>query len=197
MSSQNNKNNDESLDRRGFLKSVSATSLTLGAATQAFAAKSIGKMSNRVIGANDRINVGVIGCGGRGRYDAQAFAQYGVKNENSCQIVARMRRVREAQGRRRKSTRSKATWTIANCSIRSEIDAVVIATPDHWHGKMAMDAMDTGKDVYLEKPMVHTNEEARQLGGHGEGDQADSAGRARRPRRRISGGRRRRPSPTA
>ena len=43
------------------------------------------------------------------------------------------------------------------------MDAVVIATPDHWHGKMALDAMDQGKDVYLEKPMVHTNDEARQL----------------------------------
>lgn len=78
--------NNDSLDRRGFLKSVSATGIALGAATQAFAAKSIGKMSNRIIGANDRINIGVIGCGGRGSSDAQSFANFGLKFENSCQL---------------------------------------------------------------------------------------------------------------
>src|SRR5580700_2139260 len=81
--------NNDSLDRRGFLKSVSATGLTIGAATSAFAAKTSSKMSGgRVIGANDRINIGVIGCGGRGAYDAQAFAQFGQKNNNTCQVVA-------------------------------------------------------------------------------------------------------------
>src|SRR5256884_9799874 len=81
--------NNDSLDRRGFLKSVSATGLTLTTATSTFAAKTSSKMSGgRVIGANDRINVGVIGCGGRGSYDAQAFAQFGQKNNNACQVVA-------------------------------------------------------------------------------------------------------------
>src|ERR1035437_5314618 len=74
MSDQTSNDNNASLDRRDFLKTVTVTGATLGAASQAFAAKSLGKMSNRVIGANDRINIGVIGCGGRGSSDANSFA---------------------------------------------------------------------------------------------------------------------------
>src|SRR5437016_5935382 len=155
---------DQSLGRRGFLKSVGATGLTLGAASSAFAAKTSSKMSGgRVIGANDRINVGVIGCGGRGAYDASAFDQFGQKHSNACQIVAacdvwekRKRQVVERY-------KVKGYLDYRELLNQPDLDAVVIATPDHWHGKMAMDAMDHGKDVYLEKPMVHTNDEARQL----------------------------------
>jgi predicted dehydrogenase len=155
---------NENLDRRGFLKSVGATGLTLGATTSAFAAKSSSKTNgSRVIGANDRINVGVIGCGGRGRYDAQAFTQYAERNNNACQVVA----VCDVYAKRTKQTaeahKAKGYSDYRELLNHSDLDAVVIATPDHWHAKMALDAMDAGKDVYLEKPMVHTNDEARQL----------------------------------
>src|ERR1022692_1685415 len=151
------------LDRRGFLKSVSATGLTLAAARSAIAAKTAGKMSGgRVVGANDRINIGVIGCGGRGSYVADAFNAFGKKN-NACQIVAAC----DVYEKRKKMVAIKfdvkGYRDYREVLDRSDVDAVVIATPDHWHAKMAMDAMDKGKDVYLEKPMVHTNEEARQL----------------------------------
>ena len=151
------------LDRRGFLKSVSATGLTLAAATTAIAAKTASKMSGgRVIGANDRINVGIIGCGGRGSYVADAFHDFGKKN-NACRIVAAC----DVYEKRKKAVAVKfdvkGYRDYRELLNQSDVDAVVVATPDHWHAKMAMDAMDKGKDVYLEKPMVHTNDEARQL----------------------------------
>ncbi len=149
------------LDRRDFLKSVGATGLTLGA-TSAFA-KSSARSEGRVIGANDRINIGVIGVGGRGSYDAGAFSHYGQQHNNACQIVAVCdvyeKRKREAAERHK----VKGYLDYRELLAQPDIDAVIIATPDHWHAKMALDAMDNGKDVYLEKPMVHTNDEARQL----------------------------------
>jgi predicted dehydrogenase len=154
---------NDPLDRRGFLKSVSATGLTLAAATSAIAAKTASKMSGgRVVGANDRINVGIIGCGGRGSYVADAFHDFGKKN-NACQIVAAC----DVYEKRKKAVAVKfdvkGYRDYRELLNQSDVDAVVVATPDHWHAKMAMDAMDKGKDVYLEKPMVHTNDEARQL----------------------------------
>ena len=153
-----------SFDRRDFLKTVGATGLALGTAGSALAAKSGTKTAGgRVIGANDRINIGVIGCGGRGEYDAQAFARYGEQHNNACQVVAvcdvyekRKRRVAERH-------KAKGYMDYRELLAHPDLDAVIVATPDHWHAKMALDAMDKGKDVYLEKPMVHTNDEARQL----------------------------------
>ncbi|MBZ5624283.1 MAG: Gfo/Idh/MocA family oxidoreductase [Acidobacteriia bacterium] len=151
-----------SFDRRDFLKSVGATGLAMGAVNTAFAAKSSSKTTGgRVIGANDRINVALIGCGGRGSGDAQTFARVG--QDSNCQIVA----VCDVYEKRKRlaAERHKVTGYLDYREVlgRSEVDAVIVATPDHWHAKMALDAMDKGKDVYLEKPMVHTNDEARML----------------------------------
>jgi len=153
----------ESLDRRDFLKTVGATGLTLGAANSAFAGKTGTKMTGgRVLGANDRINIGVLGVGGRGFSDARDFARFGQQN-NACQIVAVCDVYEKRKKRAADLHKVPGYLDYREVLAKSDVDAVIIATPDHWHAKMALDAMDKGKDVYLEKPMVHTNEEARQL----------------------------------
>ena len=154
---------NDSLDRRGFLKTVSVTSAALTAAAGSVYAKSSAKSASRVIGANDRINIGVIGCGGRGRYDAQAFSAFAKKNNDCCQIVAACDVYEKRKRMTAEQHKVKGYLDYRELLNQSDLDAVIVATPDHWHGKIATDAMDHGKDVYLEKPMVHTNEEARDL----------------------------------
>ncbi len=152
-----------SYDRRDFLKTVGATGLTLEAAKSALASKSATKATGgRVIGANDRINVGIIGCGSRAGSVSRTFAQLG-QADNSCQIVAACDVYEKRKREMAERYKAKAYTDYRELLQQPDIDAVYIATPDHWHAKNAIDAMDHGKDVYLEKPMVHTNEEARQL----------------------------------
>ncbi len=133
----------------------------LGAARNAFG-QAPQAATGKVMGANDRISLGVLGVGGRGNYLARAFSQFGEKT-GACRVVAvcdvyekRKQAAAEAYG-------AEGYLDYREVLNREDVDAVVIATPDHWHAKMALEAMDKGKDVYLEKPMCHTIEEAKQL----------------------------------
>ena len=153
----------DACNRRDFVKTAAAVSAALGAAGKSLAKPAkMARASGRVIGANDRINVAAIGVGGRGSHVAQTFAELGAKN-NSCQIVA----VCDVWERRRRQMseklKCKGTLDYREILADKEVDAVIIATPDHWHAPIALAALDSGKDVYLEKPMCHTVEEAKQL----------------------------------
>ena len=154
----------DSVDRRSFIRTAGGAGIALGMAGSAMAARG-GKSTqgSRVIGANDRIQVGVVGVGGRGSYVARAFQQYGEKNNNTCQIVA----VCDVYEKRKKMAaerlNAKGYLDYRELLQQPGIDAVIVATPDHWHAKIALAAMDAGKDVYCEKPMCHTNDEIKQL----------------------------------
>ncbi len=156
----------DQFDRRDFLKRTGTLSAGVAAASSSFAKanKANHKMnSSRVIGANDRINIALIGCGGRGQSDAHSFTEYAQNNSNACQIVA----VCDVYEKRKRETaeryKAKAYSDYRDVLAVSDVDAVIVATPDHWHARIALDAMDGGKDVYLEKPMCHTIEEAKKL----------------------------------
>ena len=149
--------------RRDFLKRTGGLAAGSALAVNAFAKANNKINSARVIGANDRINIGLIGCGGRGSSDAQSFTEYADKHKNTCQVVA----VADVYEKRKRTQadryKAKGFTDYRELLALSEVDAVIIATPDHWHAPIALEAMGQGKDVYLEKPMCHTIAEVRQL----------------------------------
>jgi hypothetical protein len=172
------------VNRRNFIKSAAAVGATFGAAKNVFGKAS--RAPGRVIGANDTINVGVIGVGGRGNYLASAFTRFG-ETSGACKVVA----VSDVYEKRKRAAaeRYKADGYLDYREIinRNDIDGVLIATPDHWHAKIALEAMDKGKDVYLEKPMCHTLDETRRNWSRPSGKPSGSCRSARRPPPATSG----------
>ncbi|MDZ7636691.1 MAG: Gfo/Idh/MocA family oxidoreductase [Bryobacterales bacterium] len=152
---------DHPLNRRDFVRASAAAGATLGVAGTAMA-NSNKLNTGRVIGANDRINVGVLGVGGRGTYVGRAFAKVGQETSNA-QIVAVSDVYQKRVNRNKEFHKCDGYLDYREIIARKDVDAVIVATPDHWHAKMALEAMDAGKDVYLEKPMCHTLDEIRQL----------------------------------
>ncbi len=110
---------------------------------------------NRVA-ANDRIQIGAIGLGGRGTADVhEALGVGGVALVSAADLYAgRRTRAREVFGKD-----LFVTADYRELLARKDIDAVMVATTDHWHARASIDAMQAGKDVYCEKPMVHAIEE--------------------------------------
>jgi len=111
--------------------------------------------STRVFGANDTIRVGVIGAGNRTKGLLEAADKCG-----PYQIVA----VSDVYGPNRDAIKERSNGLASTHLdyrevLDSDIDAVIIGSPDHWHVPMALDALKAGKDVYLEKPVTHTIEE--------------------------------------
>ncbi|MCX6595342.1 MAG: Gfo/Idh/MocA family oxidoreductase [Acidobacteria bacterium] len=144
-------------NRREFL----ATAGALGVTAKSFAAAKPAA-SGRVLGANDRINIGVIGTGGRGFYVAREFSKVGEGKGNArIAMVCDVYQKRVTKGK--EAYKCDGTLDYREVLAKSDIDAVIVATPDHWHAPIALAAMDAGKDVYLEKPMCHTVDEARRL----------------------------------
>ena len=134
--------------RRKFLQ-LSAAALT------AAAAKPLMAYGDRIQGANDRIRMAIIGTGNRGGRVFDSLARHA-----DCQFLA----AAEVNKAKLDAWMTPARQTF-NLQVygdyrrildRKDVDAVLIATPDHWHSQMTVDAISAGKDVYTEKPASNT-----------------------------------------
>jgi predicted dehydrogenase len=149
------KNKDSS--RRNFIKKMAASAAAVAAGTAAFAADDniirFTLSKKRAFSANDNVNIALIGAGGMGTQDTiTALSVPGIKIVAACDLYdGRLKDAREKWGKDLFTTRSYKE--VLN---RRDIDAVIVATPDHWHQQISIDAMKAGKHVYCEKPMVHS-----------------------------------------
>src|SRR5688572_29136853 len=115
-------------------------------------ALSTGAASYQAIkGANERIRTAIIGAGGRGRYLTGEFKEIGAEMMAVCDMYE----PNLEAGLKVANTGAKSFSDYKKLLEDKTIDAVIVATPDHWRARMVIDAVEAGKDVYVEKPMAH------------------------------------------
>lgn len=148
--------------RRAFLKkaALGASALSFGSVLEGMSAKSY----SNIKGASDKIRVAAIGVNSRGGALAANFAkQQGCEIAYVCDVDSRAiakcaDAVTKIQGHKPKTEKD-----FRKALESKDVDAVIIATPDHWHAPAALMAMQAGKDVYLEKPCSYCPEEGEIL----------------------------------
>ncbi|MFN0085617.1 MAG: Gfo/Idh/MocA family protein [Blastocatellia bacterium] len=142
----------ESINRRSFIA---------GAGSVAGASLLTAKSYGRVIGANERIQLGIVGSGGRGRSVMGSFRKFSDQCEfiHVCDVYEP--NVAAALKLSREGARSSVDYKelLAN----KDVVAVLNATPDHWHASVLLDAVAAGKDVYTEKPFSYSIEQGAKM----------------------------------
>jgi len=127
------------------------------AAVPAWTARSYGQ----VTGSNERLRIGVIGCGGMAGGHMRTLVKN--KEADNAEIIAVCDIYDKRAEQAAKLTGGKQIKDYRTLLEMKEIDYVLIATPEHWHAQMILDALDAGKHVYTEKPMTKTIEESKKV----------------------------------
>lgn len=148
--------------RREFLSRAAGTAAALSLGKKLLVPATQAPASGPVPGANERINFALIGCGGRGMGLTRGVLAR-AKEKADVEVVACADIYQKRKDRAAELTKVKVYHDYREVLARSDVDAVIIATPDHWHARQAIAACKAGKDVYLEKPMTYTVEEAREV----------------------------------
>ncbi|WP_149274305.1 Gfo/Idh/MocA family protein [Pareuzebyella sediminis] len=145
--------------RRKFIKR-SSLAFVAGSVLPHFSAKSYGQ----IIGANEKINVSVMGVNSRGKALAQNFAsQDNCDVRHICDVDSRAISKCLTAVSERQSTKAEGLGDFRKSLESKDIDVLVIAAPDHWHAPASLLALKAGKHVYVEKPCSHNPHEGELL----------------------------------
>lgn len=152
-----------STSRRRFIKNVAASSaaLSIGGVASGMSAKSYGK----IIGSNDRLNIAIAGLGRRlsGYMDPIVQKDSNVNLLYLCDVMDHQLEKANKRFQKRLDYKPKLEKDVRKVLADKDLDAIFIATPDHWHTPGAIMAMQAGKHVYLEKPCSHNFHESEIL----------------------------------
>ena len=146
MSGKRTANGRNSLTRRQFIRR---------AGVAAVAATSTRHFVSKAFGANERIGVSFIGCGGRSQAHLQTVHYLKSQQGVNVEIVAASDVYRPRMQKVAEGYKAKGYMDYRELLADSNVDVVCISTPDHHHGYQAIDAVLAGKDVYCEKPVTH------------------------------------------
>jgi predicted dehydrogenase len=149
----------KAMTRRTFLRGAGVGAAGVAVAPAALTAA----QAEKVKGANERINAAMIGCGGRGSYVMRGLIELGANLTYLCDLHADRlancwRFLSDVQ-----KTQPRLVSEMKELFDAKDVDAVVVATPDHWHAPATIGACQAGKDVYVEKPHSHTIWESAQM----------------------------------
>ena len=121
-------------------------------------------LSRSAIGANDRIRFAIIGAGTRGSYVGGVFTDFpDVDLAAVCDVFKPTREQQAAKLGEKTKSHPDAVTDYRRVLDRKDVDAVLITTPDHWHGPILIEACQAGKDAYCEKPLSNSIEVGQKM----------------------------------
>ncbi|HLY63796.1 MAG TPA: Gfo/Idh/MocA family oxidoreductase [Terriglobia bacterium] len=141
----------EEINRRDFMKRT--TLATVGTSI------AMTGMSRRVLGANDRVVIGLIGAGRQGTGNMRAFIHHGCEVASVCDVY----QPNLDKGLQAAGANAKGVKDFRQVLDNKDIDSVIIGTPDHWHALPMVEACKAGKDVYVEKPISVVVDEGKKM----------------------------------
>ncbi len=158
-------NNGFKKKREKYMKPVSRRSFiqTSIAAGMAAVSPAVSRTGSRIIGANDEIQVGIVGLNGKGAHHVEMYGKIpGVRIRALCDVDENVLNER-VNGFKSRNEKVDAYTDFRKMLEDKNLDAISIATQNHWHSLMAIMACQAGKDVYVEKPVSHNVWEGRKL----------------------------------